>query len=144
MPLLDVLTYPDKRLRIASRPVTRFDDDLKATVADMVATMYAGNGVGLASNQVNVRRRIIVLDVSESRDNPCALINPVIVKRIGTITSREGCLSVPGRFVDVKRAKRIKMRRAERGRRAGALQLRPPAIYGDSARDRPLGREADD
>ncbi|MFT3790355.1 MAG: peptide deformylase [Rudaea sp.] len=107
MSLLPILEYPDPRLRTKAQPVTVFDAALQTLIDDMLATMYAAPGIGLAASQVNVHRQLLVLDVSEDKNRPMVLINPKIVAAEGSETCQEGCLSVPGIFADVERADRI-------------------------------------
>src|SRR6201991_1849726 len=109
MALRTILEYPDPRLRTRAQPVTQFDAELGQLIDDMFQTMYAAPGIGLAATQVDVHKRVIVIDVSESRDQPVVLINPEIVSREGSAESEEGCLSVPGIFDDVKRAAKIRV-----------------------------------
>jgi peptide deformylase len=105
--LLTILEFPDKRLRTVAAEVPLVDDRIRALLDDMLETMYAAKGVGLAATQVNVHKRIIVIDVSENKDEPLYLINPVLLEQQGTEKSEEGCLSVPGFFEDVSRAEHI-------------------------------------
>jgi len=107
MAILDILEYPDPRLRTRAKPVEHVDDKLRRLIDDMFETMYEAPGIGLAATQVNVHRRIIVVDVSENRDQPHAFINPEIRTFGAQIESQEGCLSVPGFFEPVVRAERI-------------------------------------
>jgi peptide deformylase len=107
MPHLTILEFPDKRLRTKAQPVTAFDAALKQLAADMLETMYAAPGIGLAATQVNVHRQLLVLDVSEEKNQPMILVNPRITTSEGSQTYQEGCLSVPGIFADVERADRI-------------------------------------
>lgn len=107
MSLLKIVEFPDPRLRIKATEVTAFDADLKTLADDMLETMYAASGIGLAAIQVDVHKRILVLDVSESGDQPMVIVNPVITARDGTEISQEGCLSVPGIYADVERAESI-------------------------------------
>jgi peptide deformylase len=109
MAKLEILEFPDERLRTVAKPVERFDDELRTLVDDMLETMYDAQGIGLAATQVNVHRRLLVLDVSEARDDPRVYINPQIVERTGTETCEEGCLSVPGIYAEVSRAERIRV-----------------------------------
>ncbi|TEW52164.1 peptide deformylase [Psychromonas algicola] len=104
MPILDVLHFPDDRLRTVAKPVEEITPEIKKLVADMIETMYDENGVGLAATQVNVHQRIVVIDVSDTRDQPMALINPTIVDTSGVEISEEGCLSVPDTNAEVERA----------------------------------------
>ena len=110
MARLPILEYPDPRLRIRAEPVTKVDAEIKRIAADLLETMYAAPGIGLAATQVDVHKRLIVLDISEERNRPYCLINPEIIAREGTINSEEGCLSVPGTFDNVDRARKIKVR----------------------------------
>lgn len=107
MALLEILTYPDPRLRRVAEPVTVFDAALKQLVADMAETMYHDNGIGLAAIQVNVPKRVIVIDVSDTRDQLQVFINPELTCAGETIDSTEGCLSVPGVFENVPRRERV-------------------------------------
>jgi peptide deformylase len=114
MALLKILEYPDPRLRIRAETVAQVTDDIRQLAADMLETMYAAPGVGLAATQVDRHIRLVVLDVSETRDQPRVLINPEIVAREGTETGDEGCLSVPGVTEGVDRAARIRVRALDR------------------------------
>ena len=107
MSRLQILEYPDPRLRTKAQPVSMFDAALQTLIDDMFETMYAAPGIGLAASQVNVHKQLLVLDVSEEKDQPMVLINPKIVASAGSQTYQEGCLSVPGIFADVERADRI-------------------------------------
>jgi peptide deformylase len=107
MAKLTILEFPDPRLRTRAQPVEKVDADLSRLIDDMFETMYAAPGIGLAATQVNVHRRFMVIDVSETHDQPLVFINPVITAREGTTTYQEGCLSVPGIFADVERSDRI-------------------------------------
>lgn len=104
MALLEVLRFPDERLRTVAKPVKQVDKKIQSIVSDMLETMYEENGVGLAATQVDVHQRIIVIDVSEERDQPRVLINPNILKKDGKQIHEEGCLSVPGSYASVERA----------------------------------------
>ena len=110
MPKLEVLEYPDPRLRQVARPVVEFDGDLKKLVADMAQTMYAADGIGLAAVQVNVPKRVVVMDLSESGNDLQVFINPEICDARGETESEEGCLSVPGYRATVKRAAQVKIK----------------------------------
>jgi peptide deformylase len=114
MALLNILEYPDPRLRTKAQPVTTFDAALSQLIDDMFETMYAAPGIGLAATQVDVHQRLIVIDVSENRSEPLVFINPEILSREGTDTMEEGCLSVPGIFDEVKRAARVRVRSQDR------------------------------
>ncbi len=105
--MLTILEFPDPRLRTKAKPVAVFDKALQGLIDAMFATMYAAPGIGLAATQVNVHQQLLVLDVSEEKNAPLALINPKIVARDGSQVYQEGCLSVPGIFADVERAERI-------------------------------------
>lgn len=104
MAKLEILEIPDNRLRTIAKPVERFDDDLGRLIDDMTETMYSAKGIGLAATQVDVHRRLLVLDVSEAQDQPRVYINPEILQAEGTETCEEGCLSVPGIYAEVSRA----------------------------------------
>ncbi|MEY2804726.1 MAG: Peptide deformylase [Pseudomonadota bacterium] len=105
MALLNILCYPDPRLHTVAKPVAEVDDKLRAFIADMLETMYDANGIGLAATQVNFHQRLIVMDVSEERNQPQVLINPEIVwASPERIKGEEGCLSVPGIYDGVERA----------------------------------------
>jgi peptide deformylase len=104
MARLDILEFPDPRLRTKAQPVTVFDDRLRQLAADMLETMYAANGIGLAATQVNVHQRLFVTDISDERDRPQVLVNPRIVDKRGEQVYQEGCLSFPGIYADVQRA----------------------------------------
>jgi peptide deformylase len=110
MALRTILEFPDPRLRTRAAPVTRFDAELGRLIDDMFETMYAAPGIGLAATQVDVHKRVIVIDVSKEHDQPVTLINPEIISREGEATTEEGCLSVPGIFDEVKRAARVRVR----------------------------------
>ena len=110
MTKLAILEYPDPRLRQRAEPVTVVDDAVRQLAADMLETMYWANGVGLAATQVDVHLRLIVLDISESRDQPLVLINPELLMAEGKGPGEEGCLSVPGIYDKLSRATHIKVR----------------------------------
>ncbi len=114
MAILEILEYPDPRLRTKAKPVKVVDDSIRTLIADMLETMYDAPGIGLAASQVNVHQRIIVLDVSENRDEPHAFINPQLELFDGTIETEEGCLSVPGFYELVSRAERIRLTALDR------------------------------
>ena len=117
MAKLEILEFPDARLRTVAKPVERFDKELRQLVEDMVETMYDAQGIGLAATQVNVHRRLLVLDISPNQDNPRVYINPKIVASEGTETCEEGCLSVPGIYAEVSRAERITIAAQDTGGR---------------------------
>ena len=106
---LRILQYPDPRLRTRAQPVADVTDEIRALVADMFETMYAAPGVGLAANQVNVQKRVIVVDVSKEHNEPHAFINPQIEIVGGTQLLDEGCLSLPGFYESVARADKIRV-----------------------------------
>jgi len=110
MALLDILHFPDPRLRTQAKPVRQVDERLKQLVDDMLDTMYQAPGIGLAATQVNVHERVIVIDTSQEQNQPVVLINPEILEKDGTEEMDEGCLSVPGIYDRVQRAERIKVR----------------------------------
>jgi peptide deformylase len=110
MSALSILEFPDPRLRTRAAPVTVFDEPLRQFVADMFETMYAANGVGLAATQVNVHQQVLVIDMSEERDQPLVLINAEIVEKEGAQVYQEGCLSFPGIYADVTRALKVKVK----------------------------------
>jgi len=122
MALLNILRYPDARLHKVAAPVTVFDDALRTLVADMVETMYAAPGIGLAATQVDVHKQVIVVDVSERRDSLVVLVNPVIVESSGVSDIEEGCLSVPGIYDVVERAERVRVRAYDRNGNAFTLE----------------------
>jgi len=114
MALRTILEFPDPRLRTRAQPVTAFDADLATLIDDMLETMYAAPGIGLAATQVDVHRRVIVIDVSDEHDQPLVLINPEIIAKEGEAKTEEGCLSVPGIFDEVKRAAKVRVRSHDR------------------------------
>ena len=114
MAILTILEFPDERLRQKAKPVETVDDGIRKLIDDMFETMYAAPGIGLAATQVNVQRRLLVLDISEEKNQPLALINPELLTREGQEESDEGCLSVPGVFEKVKRAEKIRVRALNR------------------------------
>lgn len=114
MAIREVLRFPDERLRTVATPVEVVDEPIKTLIDDMLETMREENGVGLAATQINVHKRIVVMDVSEDGDQPLVLINPEIIETEGTITSEEGCLSVPGNYAKVERAAKVKVRALNR------------------------------
>lgn len=109
MAMLPILHYPDPRLRTKAKPVEVVDDTVRTLIDDLLETMYEAAGIGLAATQVNVHRRVLVVDVSEHRDEPRAFVNPVIEQAEGEQERDEGCLSVPGFFESVRRAERIRV-----------------------------------
>lgn len=114
MARLEILHFPDPRLRKHAVPVENVDDEVRRLVDDMLETMYDAPGIGLAATQVNVQRQVIVIDVSENRQEPLILINPEILAREGEEEMEEGCLSVPGYYETVRRADRVRVRALNR------------------------------
>ena len=114
MAKLSILEFPDKRLRTVARPVDTFDAELSRLVDDMFETMYDAPGIGLAATQVDVHRRLLVLDVSEDKSRPLVFINPEILRAEGHQVYQEGCLSVPGIYADVTRAANVRVRAQDR------------------------------
>jgi len=110
MAKLEILSFPDPRLRTKAKPVERFDSALLQLIDDMKDTMYAENGIGLAATQVNVHKQLLVLDVSENGDQFRVFINPELMEKEGSETCEEGCLSVPGVYAEVKRAQKIRVK----------------------------------
>ncbi len=110
MSKLTVLHFPDPRLRNKARPVAAVDAGVRQLAADMLETMYAENGIGLAATQVNVQQRVVVMDLSKQRNEPLILINPEVTHKTGTEEMEEGCLSVPGYTAPVQRAEQITYR----------------------------------
>ena len=109
MALLEILHFPDSRLRLQAKPVAQVDDRVRQVVSDMFETMYDAPGIGLAATQVNIQEQIIVIDISEEKDQPLCLRNPKIIEADGTEEMQEGCLSVPGFFENVTRAESVKI-----------------------------------
>lgn len=114
MAILEILHFPDPRLRTRAQPVAAVDDGVRRLVDDMFETMYAAPGIGLAATQVDVHRRVLVVDVSEDRSAARCFINPEILARDGEEEMDEGCLSVPGVYDKVRRAERIRVRALDR------------------------------
>lgn len=114
MALRTILTYPDPRLRKVARPVDQVDEEIDRLVSDMAETMYAAPGIGLAANQVNVQKRVVVMDLSEERNALRVFINPEIESKSGDIETEEGCLSVPGYYAPVKRSERVTVNALDR------------------------------
>ncbi len=122
MAILEILHFPDPRLRKHAEPVAEVDDAIRQIVDDMFETMYAAPGIGLAATQVNVQKQIIVIDVSKEQDQPLVFINPEIVELDGVEEMEEGCLSVPGYYESVQRAERICVRALNRDGEAFELE----------------------
>ncbi len=122
MAKLEILHYPDKRLRTVAEPVEVVDDTIRRLVDDMLETMYAAPGIGLAATQVNAHKRIIVMDLSENKNEPLCLINPEIIKSEGVEQTEEGCLSVPDIYETVERAERVVVKALDREGREFTLE----------------------
>ena len=114
MSVLQILHLPDERLRITAKPVKEVDAKIHQIVDDMFETMYAEEGIGLAATQVNIHQRIIVIDVSENRDERLVLINPELLEKSGETGIEEGCLSIPDQRALVPRAEKVKIRALDR------------------------------
>jgi peptide deformylase len=110
MALLPILEFPDPRLRTEARPVAAVDERIRTLAADMLETMYDSSGIGLAATQVDVHERVVVIDVSETRDEPRVFVNPELELSGDTVESPEGCLSVPEFYENVTRRERAKVR----------------------------------
>jgi len=110
MAVLEILEFPDPRLRTVAEPVDAVDDDLRGLIDSMLETMYDASGIGLAATQVNKGIRVVVMDLSEDRSDARVFINPEIISREGSQKCEEGCLSVPGVYAEVKRAERVRVR----------------------------------
>ncbi|KUM05305.1 peptide deformylase [Chromobacterium subtsugae] len=114
MALLNILHYPDDRLHTVAKPVEVFDAALQQQIDDMFETMYEAKGIGLAATQVDYHRRLVVMDISEERDERRVFINPEIVEKNGETVYEEGCLSVPGIYDKVTRAEHVKVKALDR------------------------------
>ena len=114
MALLEILEYPDARLRTKAEPVSDFNDDLQHQIDNMFETMYAAPGIGLASTQVDFHKQLIVIDISEDKNEPLVLINPKIIERRGVEEREEGCLSFPGVYAKVERADEVTIEALDR------------------------------
>jgi len=122
MAVLDILIYPDQRLRQVADPVEIFDDDLRRLIDDMAETMYQAPGIGLAAIQVNVPRRVVVMDISEQRNELREFVNPRVVETEGSLESEEGCLSVPDVYAPVDRAEKILVEAQDRNGKPFSLE----------------------
>ena len=107
--ILDILKYPDKRLRTIAKPIASVDETIKQQVKDMFETMYEAPGIGLAATQVNFHQRIIIIDISDQCNEPICFINPEVIEKSGEIQWEEGCLSVPDYYENIIRANDIKV-----------------------------------
>jgi peptide deformylase len=114
MAILNILHFPDPRLRNKAKPVANVDNALRKLVDDMFETMYAAPGIGLAATQVNVAQRLVVIDVTAEKNQPLCFINPEILDKSGEEEMEEGCLSVPGYYDVVRRAERVRVRALDR------------------------------
>jgi peptide deformylase len=114
MTVLNILHFPDEKLRTPAKPVEKVDDTIRTLVDDMFETMYDAPGIGLAATQVDVHQRLIVIDVSEEKNQPLVLINPEILEKEGEEQMDEGCLSVPGIYEPVTRAEKIRVKALDR------------------------------
>jgi len=123
MAILDILEFPDPRLRTVAQPVSEVDDRVRAIIDDMFETMYEAPGIGLAATQVNIHERIITIDVSEDKSEPLVFINPEITVLDGEMeTMQEGCLSVPGFYEDVTRIEHCLVKATDRNGEAFELE----------------------
>ncbi|WWO97407.1 MAG: peptide deformylase [Candidatus Dasytiphilus stammeri] len=109
MTIMQILTYPDERLRSIAMPITKINTKINKIINDMFETMYANNGIGLAATQVNIHKQIIVIDLSPKRDEGLVLINPKLLENSGCISIEEGCLSLPEQTAFIPRAEKIKI-----------------------------------
>ncbi|MDL5167318.1 peptide deformylase [Proteus faecis] len=115
MAVLPLLRFPDERLRRVAVPVEKVDDEIRTLIDNMIETMYAERGIGLAAPQVNVSKRIVVIDVSENRDQPIALINPEIISTEDEVMDMmDGCLSIPDSFAPTQRYRFLKVKALDR------------------------------
>ncbi len=128
MTKLAILEYPDPRLRKTAKPVEAVDDGVRQLVDDLLETMYAAKGIGLAATQVDVHRRVLVIDVSVERNQPLVLINPELLRAEGRGPGEEGCLSVPDIYEKVPRASRIRVRALDR--EGAAFELDADGLLG--------------
>jgi peptide deformylase len=109
MAVLEVLTFPDERLRTIAEPVKEVNEEIRQLINDMFETMRDERGIGLAATQINVHKRVVVMDVSDEHNEPRVFINPEITFKAGTTVSEEGCLSVPNNYAKIDRAESIKV-----------------------------------
>lgn len=128
MAVLTLLRFPDERLRRVAVPVEKVDDEIRTLIDDMIETMYAERGIGLAAPQVNVSKRIIVIDVSENRDQPIALINPEIISTEDEMMDMmDGCLSIPDSFAPTERYRFLKVKALDRN--GGEIELEASDLF---------------
>lgn len=114
MSTLPILMYPDTQLRTVAKPVSDVDGRIDALVTNMLETMYAAPGIGLAATQVNVHERVVVMDVSEEGDSPLVLINPELIEHHGEAEAQEGCLSIPGIYENITRPAEVQIKALDR------------------------------
>lgn len=114
MALLDILIFPDKRLRRVAAPVEQFDDSLQQLIDNMFDTMYDAPGIGLAATQIDVHQQVVVMDLSEAKNEPQVFINPVIVAESGSEEMQEGCLSIPGVYETIQRSEHVTVEALDR------------------------------
>ncbi len=114
MAILKIIRFPDERLRTKAAPVSEVTDEIRSFLDDMLETMYAAPGIGLAATQVNIHQQVVVIDISEGKNQPYCFINPVITKHDGEEISEEGCLSVPEYYAEVKRADTVTVEALDR------------------------------
>ena len=122
MAILNILHFPDPRLRRKAKPVVHVDDGLRTLIDDLFETMYAAPGIGLAATQVNITQRLLVIDVSPDKSQPLCFINPQIMAKSGEEEMEEGCLSVPGYYDVVRRAERVTVRALDRAGQAFEIE----------------------
>jgi peptide deformylase len=124
MAVLDILEFPDPRLRTVAKPVTEVDDGMRVLIDNMIETMYDAAGIGLAASQVDVHVRLLVIDISEERNQPQVFINPEVTVLDDTLGSYdEGCLSVPGFYEEVHRPRRVRVQALDRDGKAFSEEL---------------------
>jgi peptide deformylase len=122
MPLLEILKYPDPRLRTVALPVAEVNDEIRQLISDLFETMYLAPGIGLAASQVDVHQRIVVMDISEDQTHTLCFINPEILELTGKARCEEGCLSVPDVYETVERAEKIRVKALDRDGKEFELQ----------------------
>jgi peptide deformylase len=122
MAILEILEYPDPRLRTVARPVAEITAEIQTLIDDMFETMYAAPGIGLAATQVDFHQRFLVLDISEEKDQPMCFINPEILSLDGSALGDEGCLSVPDVYEPVERAEHVTVKAQDRDGREFELE----------------------
>jgi len=122
MALLQILEYPDTRLRTVALPVAEVNDEIRQLIGDMFETMYMAPGIGLAASQVDFHQRVLVIDISEDKSEPLCFINPEITEATGTVSRDEGCLSVPDVYESVERAEHIRVKALDRNGKEFVLE----------------------